>query len=187
MKITESEIPGVKLIEPKVFGDERGFFLETFNATRYAEAGIEGRFVQDNMSRSAKGIVRGLHLQREPHAQGKLVWVVEGSVLDVAVDVRVGSPTFGKWAAYELSAENKRQLWIPPGFAHGFCVTSESALFLYKCTDVYHPELEVGVLRNDPELGIPWRTSGDPVVSEKDQKHPRLREIDPALLPRWRA
>lgn len=186
MKVTPSEIGGVLLVEPKVFGDARGYFFETFHEQRYAEHGIVGPFVQDNVSRSAKGIVRGLHLQH-PHAQGKLVWVLEGSVLDVAVDVRVGSPTFGKWAAYELSAENHRQVWIPAGFAHGFAVTSESALFAYKCTDLYHPETEVGVLWDDPELGIPWGIASDrAIVSEKDRKHPRLREIDPARLPRYR-
>lgn len=184
MKVVASEIGGVLLVEPKVFGDARGFFVETFHEARYREHGIAGPFVQDNMSRSARGIVRGLHLQ-QPHGQGKLVWVVEGSVLDVAVDVRVGSPTFGKWAAYEISAENHRQVWVPPGFAHGFAVTSESALFVYKCTDVYHPEAEVGVLWNDPDLAIPWPIEREAIVSDKDRRHPRLRDVDPARLPRF--
>lgn len=183
MKITETALAGVLLIEPKVFGDARGWFVETFSAARYAEAGITQPFVQDNMSRSAKGIVRGLHLQH-PHGQGKLVWVVEGAVLDVAVDVRVGSPTFGKAATFELSAENKCQLWIPPGLAHGFCTTSEDAIFVYKCTDLYHPEHEIGVAWNDPDLGIAWPVI-EPVISPKDRVHPRLRDIDPAKLPKW--
>lgn len=183
MKVTETALPGVLLVEPRVFGDARGFFLETFSAERYEEAGIRGPFVQDNMSRSAKGIVRGLHLQ-SPNAQGKLVWVVQGAVLDVALDVRVGSPTFGQWVAEELSEDNKRQLWIPPGFAHGFCVTSESAVFVYKCTEYYAPKDEVGVLWNDPDLGIPWPVV-EPVVSPKDRAHPRLADVDRARLPRY--
>lgn len=183
MKVTETALPGVLLIEPQVFGDSRGFFLETFSAKRYEEAGIRGPFVQDNMSRSAKGIVRGLHLQH-PNAQGKLVWVIQGAVLDVAVDVRVGSPTFGRWIAEELSEDNKRQLWIPPGFAHGFCVTSESAVFVYKCTEYYAPADEVGVSWNDPELGIPWPVV-EPVVSPKDRALPRLADVDRARLPRY--
>ncbi|MDQ3033991.1 MAG: dTDP-4-dehydrorhamnose 3,5-epimerase [Myxococcota bacterium] len=183
MKITETRLPGVLMIEPKVFGDARGFFLETFAVKRYEEAGIRGPFVQDNMSKSAKGIVRGLHLQ-SPAAQGKLVWVVAGAVLDVAVDVRVGSPTFGAHVAIELSEDDKRQLWIPPGFAHGFCVTSESAIFAYKCTEYYAPENEVGVAWNDPDLGIEWPVL-EPVISGKDRAHPRLKDVDPAKLPRY--
>src|SRR5262249_17049762 len=139
MKVTETSLPGVLLIEPKVFGDARGFFLETFQAARYAEAGIHLPFVQDNLSRSNKAPLRGLHFQ-EPTPQGKLVQVLAGAVWDVAVDVRSGSPTFGKWVGVELSADNRRQLWVPPGFAHGFCVLSESADFLYKCTDFYAPQ-----------------------------------------------
>lgn len=183
MKVTETALPGVLLVEPQVFGDSRGFFLETFSARRYEEAGVRGPFVQDNMSRSAKGIVRGLHLQH-PKAQGKLVWVVQGAVLDVAVDLRVGSPTFGRWIAEELSEDNKRQLWIPPGFAHGFCVTSESAVFVYKCTEYYAPQDELGVLWNDPELGIPWPVV-EPVVSPKDRALPRLADLDRSRLPRY--
>ncbi len=185
MKASPTRLPGVLLVEPKVFGDARGWFCETFSATRYADAGIAGPFVQDNMSRSTKGIVRGLHLQH-PHAQGKLVWVVEGSVLDVAVDVRVGSPTFGASVAVELSAENHRQLWVPAGFAHGFCVTSETALFVYKCTDLYHPEHEFGVRWDDPTLGIDWPVSAhEAVVSAKDRALPLLAKLDRARLPRF--
>jgi dTDP-4-dehydrorhamnose 3,5-epimerase len=184
MKVIDTEIPGVKVIEPNVFRDARGWFQETFSASRYAAVGIVGPFVQDNMSRSGMGTLRGLHFQY-PHAQGKLVWVVEGRVLDVAVDVRVGSPTFGRSFAIELSGDNHLQVWIPPGLAHGFCVTSELAIFAYKCTDEYHPECELGVAWDDPDLGIRWPVV-DPVLSAKDRAHPRLREIDPAKLPRWR-
>ncbi|ADO71342.1 dTDP-4-dehydrorhamnose 3,5-epimerase [Stigmatella aurantiaca] len=182
MKVLETAIPGVLLIEPKVFGDDRGFFLETFHAKRYADAGIPGPFVQDNYSRSARGTLRGLHFQ-EPQAQGKLVQVVAGAVYDVAVDVRRGSPTFGKWVGVELSAENRRQLWVPPGFAHGFCVTSEFADFQYKCTALYAPENERSILWNDPELAIPWPLSGAPKLSAKDAAAPRLK--DAPLLPAY--
>jgi len=185
MQVSETAIPGVLRIAPKVFGDARGFFCETFAAKRYEEAGVRGPFVQDNMSRSARGILRGLHLQ-SPNAQGKLVWVVQGSVLDVAVDVRVGSPTFGAHVAEELSEDNKRQLWIPPGLAHGFCVTSESAVFVYKCTEYYAPADELGVAWDDPDLGIAWPVEA-PVISNKDREHPRLRDVDPARLPRYGA
>lgn len=181
MRVSSSEIPGLLLIEPKVFGDARGFFVETWARERYAQSGVMGEFVQDNMSRSRRGALRGMHLQH-PHGQGKLVSVVEGEVFDVAVDVRVGSPTFGRWAGYLLSGENHRQLWVPPGFAHGFCVTSETALFVYKCTDTYHPEAEVGVAWNDPDVGIEWPLK-DPVLSEKDARHPCLSAIPHARLP----
>lgn len=183
MLVTKTDIPGVLLIEPKVFGDERGFFLETFSVSRYAEAGIPGPFVQDNLARSARGVLRGLHLQN-PHSQGKLVSVLEGEVLDVAVDVRVGSPAFGKSVAYVLSGQNKRQLWIPPGLAHGYAVISESALFFYKCTDLYHPEHELGVRWDDPALGIDWPLKS-PTLSGKDKAYPVLAEIDRAKLPIW--
>jgi dTDP-4-dehydrorhamnose 3,5-epimerase len=179
----QTALPGVVIVEPKVFGDARGYFLETFHVERYAAAGIRGPFVQDNMSRSARGILRGLHLQ-QPRPQGKLVWVVDGAVLDVAVDVRVGSPTFGKWVSALLSEQNHHQLWVPPGFAHGFCVTSESALFSYKCTDLYHPEAELGVAYDDPALGIPWPVSA-PELSAKDKANLPLAKIDPAKLPRY--
>ncbi|SEU19027.1 dTDP-4-dehydrorhamnose 3,5-epimerase [Stigmatella erecta] len=182
MKVTETAIPGVLLIEPKVFGDARGFFLETFHAQRYADAGIPGPFVQDNYSRSVKGTLRGLHFQ-EPQPQGKLVQVVAGAVFDVAVDIRRGSPTFGKWVGVELSAENRRQLWVPPGFAHGFCVTSESADFQYKCTALYAPQNERSLLWNDPDLGITWPLDGEPKLSAKDAAAVRLK--DAPLLPTY--
>jgi dTDP-4-dehydrorhamnose 3,5-epimerase len=183
MEVIPQEIPEVLLIKPQVFGDERGYFIETFQTKRYAEAGIALPFVQDNMSRSRHGTLRGLHLQ-EPHGQGKLVSVVEGEVFDVAVDVRVGSPTFGKWVGVLLSAQNHHQLWVPPGFAHGFVVTSENALFSYKCTDLYHPETEVGVAYDDPELAIAWPVSA-PLVGGKDQKNLPLSKIERAKLPRY--
>ncbi len=185
MRVIETTLPGVLLIEPKVFGDARGWFLETFHLERYREVGIELPFVQDNLSRSSRGILRGLHLQR-PHTQGKLVWVPDGAVFDVAVDVRAGSPTFGRWTGHLLSSENHHQLWVPPGFAHGFVVTSEQCLFAYKCTDLYQPSAELGVAWDDPDLGIEWPLS-DVILSAKDQKNPRLRDLDPARLPPYRA
>jgi dTDP-4-dehydrorhamnose 3,5-epimerase len=185
MNVETTSLPGVLVVRPKVFGDARGFFVETFQEARYRAAGIVGPFIQDNMSRSSRGTVRGLHLQN-PHAQGKLVSVAEGAVLDVALDVRVGSPTFGRHVAVELSAENHAQLWVPPGFAHGFFVLSESALFTYKCTDLYHPECEVGVRFDDPDLGIEWPPL-PPLASAKDLAHPRLRDVDLDKLPRFEA
>jgi dTDP-4-dehydrorhamnose 3,5-epimerase len=179
VKISETELPGVLLLEPKRFGDDRGFFMELFHAKRYTEAGIPGPFVQDNFSRSAKGILRGLHFQ-QPHAQGKLVQVFAGTVYDVAVDIRRGSPTFGKWVGVELSADNRRQLWVPAGFAHGFCVLSESADFHYKCTELYSPASEHGIAWNDPDLGIPWPVKS-PLLSPKDSAAPRLK--DAPVLP----
>lgn len=181
MTVTETGLPGVLLIEPRVFGDARGFFLERYHAERYAEAGIEAAFVQDNHSRSERGILRGLHFQIQ-HPQGKLVEVVQGEVYDVAVDVRPGSATFGQWTGVTLSAENHRQLWVPPGFAHGFVVVSETADFLYKCTDVYHPEDEGGIIWNDPDLGIDWPVPV-PRLSEKDAALPRLAALTPDRLP----
>ena len=175
MTVTETALPGVLLIEPRVFRDPRGFFLETWNADRYRDAGIAGPFVQDNASRSARGVLRGLHVQN-PYAQGKLVGVLDGAVFDVAVDVRAGSPTFGRWVGYELSAENGRQLWVPPGFAHGFVVASETALFTYKCTDRYAPEHEFSVAWDDPDLGIDWPLEA-PSLSAKDAAAPRLRDV----------
>jgi len=182
MNITSTEIPEVKLVTPRVFGDSRGYFFETYHAERYAELGLEARFVQDNVSRSQHGTLRGLHLQ-SPHGQGKLVWVLMGEVYDVAVDVRVGSPTFGRFVGQLLSEENHLQLYVPPGFAHGFVVTSEHAIFAYKCTDFYHPEAEVGVAWNDPAIGIAWPVE-KPLLSDKDRKHPPLADIDPSRLPR---
>lgn len=183
MRVEATSLPGVLLVAPRVFGDERGYFFETYQAERYASAGIPLTFVQDNISLSRRGVLRGLHLQH-PHDQGKLVWAVQGEVVDVAVDVRVGSPTFGEWVAATLNDTNHHQLYIPPGFAHGFCVTSETALFGYKCTDLYHPDNELGVLFNDPDLGIPWPIER-PEVNQRDQGNPRLAQVDPARLPRY--
>ena len=176
MKITATAIPDVLLLEPKVFGDERGFFMESFNQKAFDIAvGQEVSFVQDNHSRSAKGVLRGLHYQLPPHAQGKLVRVTQGSVFDVAVDIRHGSPTFGKWVGMELSGANHKQLWIPPGLAHGFLVLSDSADFLYKTTAYYEPKAEQSLLWNDPELGIAWpATAAAPVLSAKDAVAPLL-------------
>lgn len=183
MKVTHTKLKGVVIIEPDVFADARGFFLETFAQKRYQEAGLPHEFVQDNLSKSAKGILRGLHLQH-PFGQGKLVQVVQGEVFDVAVDVRVGSPTFGEWIGTTLSGENHRQVYIPPGFAHGFAVTSEHALFSYKCTEAYHRETELGVIWNDPKVGIEWPLT-DPSLSAKDAAFPTLAEIPPERLPTW--
>lgn len=185
MQVEETSLPGVLHIQPKVFGDARGFFVETYQLERYAKAGIPLPFVQDNLSRSRRGVLRGLHLQN-PNAQGKLVSVVDGAVLDVAVDVRVGSPNFGKHVAVELDATRMNQLWVPPGFAHGFVVLSEFATFSYKCTDRYAPEHEVGIAWDDPEIGIDWRVAA-PALSDKDLKHPRLADIPAASLPRYEA
>jgi dTDP-4-dehydrorhamnose 3,5-epimerase len=181
MHITETSLPGVRLIEPKVFGDERGFFMETWNQARYAEIGIAELFVQDNLSFSRRGVLRGLHFQN-PNAQGKLVYVLQGEVFDVAVDIRVGSPTFGKTAIAILSSENKRQFYIPPGFAHGFCVTSETALFAYKCTELYEPKSEGSILWNDPALGIEWPVDS-PDLSLKDRSAMTLAEFPRERLP----
>lgn len=183
MKVHETPLPGVLVIEPDVFGDQRGYFLETWAQARYAEHGLPATFVQDNLSKSRQGVLRGLHLQH-PQGQGKLVSVQLGAVYDVAVDVRVGSPSFGKWFAQELSEENHRQMYIPPGFAHGFCVLSEVALFAYKCTQPYAPQAELGVRYDDPDLGIEWPIT-DPQVSARDREHPRLREMAAAKLPRF--
>jgi len=175
MKAVPGEIPGVWIIEPAVFGDARGFFLESWNRTRYAEAGIGVDFVQDNISFSAQGIVRGLHFQN-PNPQGKLVQVLQGEVFDVVVDLRRSSPRFGKWEAVALSADNKRQVYLPPGCAHGFAVISPSALFHYKCTAPYSPKDEITLRWDDPDLGIPWPVAS-PQLSPKDQKGLRLRDI----------
>lgn len=170
MKVVRTAIPEVLILEPKVFGDARGFFLESFNKKVFREAtGVDADFVQDNHSRSARGVLRGLHYQlRQP--QGKLVRVVRGAVFDVAVDVRRSSPTFGRWAATELSEENQRQFWVPPGFAHGFVVLSETADFLYKTTDYYAPEQERCIAWNDPAIGIQWPAGLEPRLSEKDSR-----------------
>lgn len=183
MDIIQTDIPEVLHIHPKVFGDDRGFFMETYSATRYKEMGIEHTFVQDNHSRSAHGVLRGLHYQLK-HPQGKLVRVVSGVVFDVAVDIRVGSPTFGKAVWSILSAGMKNQFWVPPGFAHGFCVVSESADFEYKCTDFYHPEDEGAVFWNDPDLNIPWPID-KPLLSGKDSQALCLKDIPHDKLPKY--
>lgn len=169
MKVTPLAIPDMLLIEPTVFGDDRGFFFESFNARAFEQAtGFSPTFVQDNHSKSVKGVLRGLHYQLSPSAQGKLVRVIEGEVFDVAVDIRKNSPTFGQWAGQLLSAENKHILWIPEGFAHGFMTVSETAEFLYKTTDYYDPKLERGIQWNDPEIGINWPSTEQLKLSEKD-------------------
>jgi dTDP-4-dehydrorhamnose 3,5-epimerase len=181
MEVHETRLPGVLLVEPRIFGDARGFFYESFNQARYRDVGIDLPFVQDNFSHSRKGILRGLHLQ-QPHPQGKLVSVLAGRVFDVAVDVRVGSPHFGQWVGETLDGESKRQLFVPPGFAHGFCVLSDEALFHYKCTDLYHPEAELSVAWNDPDIGIDWPQPA-PTLSDKDAAAPRLADIPRERLP----
>jgi dTDP-4-dehydrorhamnose 3,5-epimerase len=181
MRFEPTEIPDVIRVEPRIFRDARGFFLESFHEAKFAEAGVRARFVQDNHSRSSRGTLRGLHMQVS-FAQGKLVRCTAGEVFDVAVDVRRGSKTFGKWVGETLSAENFRQLWVPPGFLHGFCVTSDSAEIQYKCTELYHPEDELGVLWSDPDLGIRWPVT-EPLLSAKDAALPRLRDVE-ARLPR---
>jgi dTDP-4-dehydrorhamnose 3,5-epimerase len=183
MKVIETVLPGVLIIEPRLFPDARGYFYETFHADRYKECGIKETFVQDNFSRSKKDVVRGLHYQME-HAQGKLVFVTQGHVLDVIVDIRVGSPAFGKVITVDLSDENYRQVYIPPGLAHGFCVLSDRADVLYKCTDFYYPASEFGICWNDPELQIAWPVIKEPILSSKDAVYPRLRDISPELLPK---
>jgi len=171
MKATALSIPGLFLFEPRVFGDARGFFLESYNQKAFRQAvGLDVSFVQDNHSRSVKGVLRGLHYQIPPKAQGKLVRVVRGAVFDVAVDIRKGSPAFGRWVGMELTEDNHRMLWIPPGLAHGFLVMSESADFLYKTTDFYAPECERCILWNDPAIGIDWPVTGAPILSDKDRQ-----------------
>ena len=175
MKFIRTELPDVIIIEPDIYRDSRGFFLETYHEARYREGGVPGPFVQDNHSRSLRGTLRGLHAQSR-RAQGKLVRVIQGEIFDVAVDVRRGSPTFGRWSAARLSAENFLQCWIPPGFLHGFHVLSESAEVEYKCTDLYDPADEFGVVWNDPQIGIDWPVES-PILSAKDRSLPRLAEI----------
>ena len=177
MKITQSEIPDVLIIEPKVFGDDRGFFFESYNKKLLSEIGISAEFVQDNHSRSAKNVLRGLHYQVK-HAQGKLVRVIAGEVFDVVVDVRRSSKTFGKWVGFNISAGSKKIVWIPPGFAHGFLVLSDYAEFLYKTTDYYFPEFERTIAWNDPDLGIAWPLSGAPILSPKDREGIAFRDAE---------
>lgn len=180
MKVIRCDIPGLLILEPKVFGDARGFFLETWNRRRYQEAGVNADFVQDNVSFSRRGILRGLHLQN-PNPQGKLLQVLQGEVFDVAVDLRRSSPAFRRWHGLRLSGENKRQFYIPPGFAHGFAVLSETALFHYKCTEFYSPNDELTIRWDDPDLGVEWPVQ-DPLLSERDAKALRLRDLPPERL-----
>lgn len=183
MNIKEAKIQGVLILEPDVFKDERGFFLETWNKERYEKNGFLYSFVQDNISFSKKGILRGLHFQF-PRPQGKLIQVLSGKVIDIAVDIRIGSPTYGQWHSEILSDENLRQMYVPPGFAHGYCVISESAIFSYKCTDFYNPATEHGIIWNDPELSIDWPIK-EPILSPKDAKYPGLKDLSPDKLPRF--
>lgn len=177
MNVICTDIPDVIVVEPRVFRDPRGFFKETFQRNRYAEAGIRADFVQDNISRSRKGTLRGLHLQIQ-HPQAKLVQALTGRIFDVAVDLRRSSLTFGRWVGMELNDENHRQMYIPPGFAHGFCVLSETADLFYKCSDFYYPEHERTLLWNDPTVGIRWPLEGDPVLSDKDRSGKRLADVE---------
>ena len=176
MRVTPTAIPDVLIIEPDLHADRRGFFLERYHADRYLQHGITGPFVQDNHSRSVAGTLRGLHLQVR-HPQGKLIHVIEGEVFDVAVDVRRGSPTFGRWVGVTLSAENFKQVYVPPGFAHGFCVVSPVAQLEYKCTDFYDPANEIGIAWNDPAIGIAWPVT-QPLLSDRDTRHPTLADAD---------
>lgn len=179
MEAIKTNIEGVYTIEPKVFKDQRGYFFESYNKLSLESLGIDYTFVQDNQSKSSYGVIRGLHFQKPPHAQTKLLRVVEGKIIDVAVDIRKGSPTYGKHVAVELSAENFKQLLIPAGFAHGFSVLSETAIVQYKCTDYYHPETEGGIMFNDSDIDIDWGIPLDEaVVSDKDLKHPSFAEFD---------
>jgi len=175
MNVQSGKLHGLLLIEPKVFGDSRGYFMETWNMAKYEQAGIRQRFVQDNISVSRQGALRGLHFQN-PNSQGKLVSVLQGEVLDIVVDIRLRSPTFGQWEGVQLSSENKRQFYIPPGFAHGFAVVSETAMFHYKCTELYSPKDELTIRWNDPDIGIAWPLK-DPIVSDKDTKGLLLKEV----------
>ncbi len=175
IKVTRNEIEGLAVIEPTVFRDERGYFVETYNENDMKEAGLDLRFVQDNQSMSRKGVLRGLHFQKQ-YPQGKLVRVLEGRVFDVAVDLRANSPTFGRWFGVELSSDNMKQFYIPEGFAHGFYVMSDVAVFAYKCTDFYHPGDEGGMKWDDPEIGIEWPLDGEPLLSEKDRKWLGIRD-----------
>ena len=180
MNIITTSIEGVLIIEPRVFKDNRGFFMETYNQDKYQKSGINRHFVQDNLSYSGCGTLRGLHFQSR-HPQAKLVQVITGEIFDVAVDIRKDSPTFGKWTGVVLSDQNKRQMFIPEGFAHGFCVISETAHFSYKCSDFYAPDDDGGIIWSDPEIGIEWPVK-NPVISEKDKHHPRLCELLPEQL-----
>lgn len=184
MRIIETRLPGVLIFEPKVFPDGRGCFLETWSLKRYEEAGIKESFVQDNVSYSQKGILRGLHFQY-PQSQGKLVQVLSGEVFDVAVDIRAGSPTFSQWVSTILSEANHRQMYVPAGFAHGFCVLSKTATFSYKCTDYYNSSTEGGIIWNDPAIGIDWPVK-EPILSDKDRQYPHLKDIPIEKLPQYK-
>ncbi len=181
MNVKETKLAGVLVLEPDVFSDERGFFLETWNSASYENAGIEGPFVQDNVSFSKRGVLRGLHFQYS-QSQGKLIQILSGGVVDIVVDIRKGSPTFSQWVSEELSDANHRQMYIPPGFAHGFCVISDTAVFSYKCTDYYNPATENGIIWNDPDLNIDWPIK-EPILSPKDKEYPRLKDFRPDKLP----
>jgi len=185
VKFIATALPGVVLVEPKVYGDDRGYFFESFRAEAFREHGLPASFVQDNVSRSSRGVLRGLHLQ-SPFAQGKLVGVLQGEVFDVAVDVRRGSPQFGRWFGARLSSDNKRMMYLPPGFAHGFLVTSDDAIFAYKCTEVYHPEAEQSIRWNDPAIGIEW-PQGEVIQSARDAAAPLLGDIEPSRLETYTA
>ena len=183
MKVTKTDIAGVLSIEPRLFNDARGYFFESYNRKNYEEAGITADFVQDNESCSTRGVMRGLHFQRPPYAQAKLVRCVKGKVLDVAVDIRKGSPTYGQHVAVELSEENHRQFFIPRGFAHGFAVLSDTAVFQYKCDNYYHPEADGGISIQDDTLGIDWQIDPtEALLSEKDTKHPLLKDFDSPFI-----
>ena len=181
MKVIETALPGALILEPQVFGDARGFFYESYNEAKYRAAGIDHRFVQSNVSRSARGVLRGLHYQW-PNPQGKLVSVLEGEVFDVAVDIRRGSPTFGQSVGVMLTADNHRHFWVPEGFAHGFCVLSEFATFTYQCTALYDPKADAGIRWNDAALAIDWPLS-EPLLSDKDGRTPLLEDVPPERLP----
>jgi dTDP-4-dehydrorhamnose 3,5-epimerase len=183
LKLTPTSLPEVKVVEPRVMEDPRGRFFELFRAERFAAAGLADRFVQDNVSTSTRGVLRGLHLQH-PFGQAKLICAVRGEIFDVAVDVRVGSPTFGQWVGQYLSAKDERQFYIPAGFAHGFVVTSSEAIVVYKCSEYYHPEAELTIRWNDPAIGIQW-PARDPILSAKDDGAPALADIPPGALPRF--
>lgn len=184
MNTIPTALTEIVIVEPKVFGDERGYFFETWHSARYGAAGLPSAFVQDNLSYSLRGVLRGLHFQN-PYAQGKLLSVLQGEVFDVAVDIRRGSPTFARWVGVTLSAENRRQLYVPEGFAHGFCVRSDAALLQYKCTELYQPNAENSLRWDDPQFGIAWPVE-QPILSEKDRRAPLLGEIDPEKLPVYR-
>ena len=184
LKVLRTVLPGVLIIQPDVFKDNRGFFMETYHRKKYADKGLDQSFVQDNLSYSTLGTLRGLHYQY-PNAQAKLVQALKGEIYDVAVDIRQGSPSFGQWAGAHLSDENKNQLFIPQGFAHGFCVISDTALVVYKCSSFYAPESEKGILWSDPDIGIDWPVK-DPVLSPKDSQCPCLKDIPPDCLPVYR-